>query len=124
MVEVCEFHKAMEDRSEQNAVGLEGKVSKSSLKWLATIFALPLIGAVLAAYAFIVTADYRYGSAHTANTNAANITILTERMFGIKAEIQSLQTNITADMTEIKRELRGLSREITRTNNDTRHTGK
>ena len=102
---VCEFHKEMEAR-----VG--DRVSKATLKWLTPMLALPVIGAVLAVYAFIVTADYRYGTANQATQNAHNISMLGERMVSIKSEIQVLQSNINTDLSEIKRDLKMLTHDL------------
>jgi len=106
MTEVCEFHKAMEKRQDDSDVAVEGKVAKSSIKWIAAIFALPAVVAGLGLYAFVQSAEYRYGSSQQALANAANIRLLDERTLTIKTDLLRVQADISTDLTEIKKDIK------------------
>jgi hypothetical protein len=109
MADVCEFHKQTMDKVDATHSALEGKIAKSSLKWLAAIFAMPTIGALLFAWSFMASADYRYGSYQQARTNEAKIALLEERTVNIRAELVKAQTDIMNDLTEIKKDIKFLT---------------
>ena len=68
--------------------------------------------AVLTAWAFIASADYRYGSNLQAQSNAANIKLLDERTINLKQEILKMQGDIQADLGQIKGDLKEISRDL------------
>lgn len=112
MDEVCEFHKAIEKRQDESDVAVEGKVAKSSIKWIAAIFALPAVVAGLGLYAFVQSADYRYGTNQQALANAANIRLLDERTLTIKTDLLRVQADISSDLIAIKTDLKDISKEL------------
>jgi hypothetical protein len=97
---------------EKNQAALEGKVAKSSLKWVAAIFAVPTITAILSAWAFMASADWRYGSNLQAQQNAAGIKLLDERTINLKSELVRVQQDISSDLADIKRDLRSINQEL------------
>jgi hypothetical protein len=118
-MDVCEFHKEMieartqmQKRQTDQDLAVEAKIAKSSIKWLAMIFALPAIFAALGLYAFVQSADYRYGTLQQALLNASNIKLLDERTLGIKTDMLKVQADIAIDLVAIKSDLRDISREI------------
>ena len=116
MTETCQFHKEVEQMLKDNQSAIEGRISKGSLKAVSVIFAVPLTLAILGLYAFVMNADYKYGSQEVARTNAANIKLLDERTITIKNDIVRMQSDISNDLAEIKRDVKSLGRELSRDN--------
>lgn len=112
MADVCEFHQEMEKRQDISDAALSGMVAKSSIKWIAAIFALPAVVAGLGLYAFVQSADYRYGTNQQALANAANIRLLDERTLTIKTDLLRVQADISADLVSIKSDLKDISKEL------------
>jgi hypothetical protein len=112
MGEVCDFHKEMEKRQDAVDVAVEGKIAKSSIKWIAAIFALPAVVAGLGLYAFVQSADYRYGTNQQALANAANIRLLDERTLTIKTDLLRVQADISSDLIAIKADLKDIAKEV------------
>jgi hypothetical protein len=109
MADVCEFHRETVAKVDAAGTALEGKVAKSSLKWVAAIFAVPTLAAILSAWAFIASADYRYGSYLQAKTNEAKIQLLEERTMTIKNDLVKHQVDIMNELNEIKRDVKFLT---------------
>jgi len=109
MTDVCEFHKDTLAKLELAGTALEGKVAKSSLKWVAAIFAIPTLAAILSAWAFIASADYRYGSYLQAKTNEAKIQVMEERTMSLRSDLNRAQGDIMSELTEIKRDIKFLT---------------
>jgi len=112
MVETCEFHEEMVKRREDlerkqgdHDVALEGKISKSSIKWMAGIFSLPTIAAILTVWAFMASAEYRYGSSKQAQENAANVRLLDERTLTMKADMIRTNGDLAIALREMKMEM-------------------
>lgn len=101
----CKYHEAA-------MVKVNGSVSKSSIKWIATVFAVPALIAILVVYAFVQSADYRYGSVLTAATNQASIKLLDERTMSLRGDIIKMQDDIAMDLTVIKNDLKEIAKEI------------
>lgn len=101
----CRYHEAAMKT-------INGSVSKSSIKWIATIFAVPALIAILVVYAFVQSADYRYGSTLTAAANQANIKLLDERTMSLKGDIVRMQADISLDLSVIKSDLKEIAKEI------------
>ena len=112
MADVCEFHKEMVAKQDGQSVAIEGKVAKSTIKWIATIFAIPTFGAILTAWAFMASADYRYGSNLQAQQNVANIKLLDERTINLKQEIIKMQGDISSDLAQIKSDLKEIAKDL------------
>jgi hypothetical protein len=102
----------MEKRQDDSDIAVEGKVAKSSIKWIAAIFALPAVVAGLGLYAFVQSADYRYGTNQQALANAANIRLLDERTLTIKTDLLRVQADISSDLISIKTDLKDISKEL------------
>ncbi len=115
MPDICEFHKETLAKVDAAGIALEGKVAKSSLKWVAAIFAVPTLAAILSAWAFIASADYRYGSYLQAKTNEAKIQLLEERTTTIKSDLIRYQSDIMSELNEIKRDVKYLAGRTGRT---------
>lgn len=109
---VCQFHKDVEKRQDNFDIAVEGKVSKGSIKWISAIFALPAVVAGLGLYAFVQSADYKYGTNQQALANAANIRLLDERTISIKTDIVRLQADLSSDLVSIKTDLKEISKEL------------
>ena len=107
MGEVCDFHK-------EAMAKLDGTIARSTLKWVATIFAIPTMAAVLTTWAFIASADYRFGSQMQAEANKAKIALLDERTIMLRNDLLKAQENIASDITIIKLELKDISKELMR----------
>lgn len=105
MAGTCNLH-------EQFRTDLDEKVSKSSVKWMATLFALPALIAVLATYSFITNAEYKFGSAIQAQHNLANIKMLDERTMSLKAEMVKTQADLVSELVSIKADLKEIAREL------------
>jgi hypothetical protein len=101
----CRHHEAAMEK-------INGSVSKSSIKWIAVIFALPALVAILVVYAFVQNADYRYGTVLTSATNQANIKLLDERTMGLKSDIVRMQADISLDLSVIKNDLKEIAKEL------------
>ena len=101
----CRYHEEVMAR-------VNGSIAKSSIKWIATIFAIPVLFAILVTYAFVTSADYRYGSIVTATQNQTNIRLLDERTLNLKGEIVSLQLSIAGDILGIKNDLKEITKEL------------
>ncbi len=112
MADVCEFHENIQRRQDASDVAVEGKVAKSSIKWIAAIFTLPAVVAGLGLYAFVQSADYRYGTSQQALANAANIQLLDERTLTIKTDLLRVQADISTDLLAIKTDLKDISKEL------------
>lgn len=112
MVDVCEFHKDMEKRQDAVDIAVEGKIAKSSIKWIAAIFALPAVVAGLGLYAFVQSAEYRYGTSQQALANAANIRLLDERTITLKTDLLRVQADISSDLVAIKTDLKEIAKEL------------
>jgi uncharacterized protein HemX len=119
--EPCEFHAEMvkarenlEKKAEQHDVAIEGKVSKGSIKWVAAIFALPAVVAGLGLYAFIQSADYKFGSAQQALANQANIRLLDERTINMKSDMVTLQSNMNTSVSKIERTIEEMDKKLDR----------
>ena len=112
MADVCEFHKDMEKRQDASEMAVEGKIAKSSIKWIAAIFALPAVVAGLGLYAFVQSAEYRYGTSQQAHANAGNIRLLDERTITIKTDLLRVQADISSDLVAIKTDLKDIAKEL------------
>jgi hypothetical protein len=112
MTDVCEFHKEMVSKQDAQGTAIEGKIAKSTIKWIATIFSVPTLGAILTAWAFIASADYRYGSNLQAQNNATNIKLLDERTVNLKQEIIKMQGDISSDLSQIKLDLKDIAKDL------------
>ena len=106
MAEFCEAHKDMMKRVEDQSTAIEGKISRASLKWVAAVFAVPAIGAILLAWGFMASADYKYGSILQAQQNAAKIGFLEEKTVQLRTDLIKAQTDIMDVLKEIKQDLR------------------
>ena len=126
-METCPHHDEMMKKLEDQQVAIEGKISKGTLKFLATLFGGPMVLGLLGLIAFVAVADYKFSSKETTAINSSAIKLLDERTVGIKNEvtqtkidltskIYDMKKDITDDMIEIKRELRILTREKTSDN--------
>lgn len=102
----------METKLGLTAISIEGRVAKSSLKWIAAIFAIPTLAALFSAWAFISSADYRYGSYLQAKTNEAKIQLLEERTVLQRGDLQRAQVDIMNELTDIKRDIKFLTGKI------------
>lgn len=111
-MDVCEFHKELEERQDKSDTAISGMVAKSSIKWIAAIFALPAVVAGLGLYAFVQSADYRYGTNQQALANAANIRLLDERTLTLKTDLLRVQADISSDLISIKTDLKDISKEL------------
>jgi len=117
----CEFHEemmkareALEHKQGEQEIALEGKISKGSLKWVATLLGLPAIMAALAIYAFMQSADYRFGSNQQAQTNAANIRLLDERTMTLRSDMVNLQASMNNSVGKIERSLDEMDKKLDR----------
>lgn len=99
---------------------LDEKISKSSVKWMATLFALPALIAVLATYSFITNAEYKFGSAVQAQHNLANIKMLDERTLSLKGDMMKFQADLSLDLASIKSDLKEIAKELRNHNLDTK----
>lgn len=121
MENTCEYHAEMvkaraemEKKQDDHTIAIEGKVSKGSIKWVAMIFALPAVVAGLGLYAFVQSADYRFGSRQEALTNQANIRLLDERTVNIKSDMVNLQANLNNSVGKIERTMSDMDQKLER----------
>jgi len=112
MADTCEFHEDMvrkredlEKRQQNQDTALEGKVAKSSIKWIAGIFTLPTVAAILTVWAFMASAEYRYGTSREARDNASNIRLLDERTLTMKADMIRTNGDLAIALREMKMEM-------------------
>src|SRR4030043_1922586 len=115
---VCAHHEDILKLQQSDHAAMEGKVSKSTIKWLAAIFSMPIIAAILFAWAFMISADYRYGSIERASINAANIKLLEERAVYLRADIESFKSTIASDLSQIKGDIKEIAKELRSRNYD------
>ena len=115
---VCTHHEDILKLQQSDHAAMEGKVSKSTIKWLAAIFSMPIIAAILFAWAFMISADYRYGSIERASINAANIKLLEERAVYLRADIESFKSTIASDLSQIKGDIKEIAKELRSHNYD------
>jgi hypothetical protein len=66
----------------------------------------------LGLYAFVQSAEYRYGTNQQALANAANIRLLDERTLTIKTDLLRVQADISSDLVSIKTDLKDISKEL------------
>jgi len=97
---------------EETMKKVHNSVTKSSIKWLATIFAIPTLAIIFGLWAFISSADYRYASLIQQQINATNIRLHDERMNALKIDLVRLQTELQADLAVIKTDLKDIAKEI------------
>lgn len=112
MADVCEFHKEILEKQNTQGTAIEGKIAKSTIKWIATIFSIPTLGAIFTAWAFIASADYRYGSNIQAQNNVANIKLLDERTMNIKQEMVRIQSDMLARLDQIQGDLKDIAKDL------------
>jgi len=101
----CKYH-------EEAMKKVDNSVTKSSIKWIATIFAIPTLAIIFGLWAFISSADYRYASLIQQQINVTNIKLHDERMNALKIDLIRSQTELQADLTVIKGDLKEIAKEL------------
>src|SRR4030042_4593972 len=115
---VCAHHEDILKLQQSDHAAMEGKVSKSTIKWLAAMFSMPIIAAILFAWAFMTSADYRYGSIERATGNTASIKILEERAIYLRADMENFKNTVASDLGQIKGDIKEIAKELRSRNYD------
>ena len=91
---------------------IRGSITKASVYRIAAILSVPALAVIFAAWAFISSADYRYGTIAQAQLNAAAIRLLDERTVTIKSDIAVMKTDIGLSLVVVQSDLKDIAKEL------------